>query len=91
MQTRPEDEGQEDCAIPPESIKEALHKAAAAVKSVVSSNVEVPGDEPDLGGGDFPVENADAAAAAAVPDLPQPDTGDIDDTAETDGRDRPEG
>ncbi|KAI5650546.1 hypothetical protein M9H77_36551 [Catharanthus roseus] len=42
---RLEDAGLEDCALPPESIKEAFLKAASAVRSIVSSHTSDDEDE----------------------------------------------
>ncbi|CAK9161489.1 unnamed protein product [Ilex paraguariensis] len=44
---RLEDAGLEDCALPPESIKEAFFKAATAVKSHAASIFSASGDEPE--------------------------------------------
>nr|XP_027125054.1 uncharacterized protein LOC113741667 [Coffea arabica] len=45
MPPRLEDAGLEDCALPPESIKEAFLKAATAVRSIVSASSDDEGAE----------------------------------------------
>lgn len=72
---RLEDAGLEDCALPPDSIKEAFFKAASAVKSRAASFLH----EDDAPGGcvDDPWPRAkdvsdDVVGAGALPDSPGP-------------------
>ncbi|KAI4331445.1 hypothetical protein MLD38_029632 [Melastoma candidum] len=69
---RLEDAGLEDCALPPESVKEAFMKAALAVKSRASSLLSPSTEEGDLVSGPIPEGLSDHVVGADVAEWDHP-------------------